>query len=92
MFEFGLYIMVSIKDAPFGVADGDMPPRQDLPTFFLSSMTTALGGEDIALSFSREAMCWNRPSCHLPSVTCFYLRCLCERFQVSIRTNTPFTT
>ena len=70
--ELRFYIMVSVQYAPFGVADGDMHPRQDLPTFFLSSMTTALW-EDTAPSFSRGAYVLD-PSVvtfALPSVACF---------------------
>lgn len=33
--EFILYVMVGVKDVPFGIADGDMHPRQDLAHFFL---------------------------------------------------------
>ena len=33
--EFRLYVMVGVKDAPLGVADGDMYPRQNLSDFFL---------------------------------------------------------
>ena len=34
--ELRLYVMVGVKDAPFGVADGDMHPRQDLSHFLLA--------------------------------------------------------
>ena len=65
--EFRLYVMVGVKDAPLGVADGDMYPRQNFPTFFLSSMTTALW-EATAPSFSRDAYVLE------PSVVAFAFR------------------
>lgn len=33
--EFSLYVVVCVEYAPFGVADGDMHPRQDLARFLL---------------------------------------------------------
>ena len=34
--EFSLYAIVDVEDAPFGIADSDMHPRQDLARFLLA--------------------------------------------------------
>ena len=42
--EFRLYVVVCIKNASFGITDGDMYPRQDLACFFLVIHDNSLMG------------------------------------------------
>ena len=51
--EFRLYVMVGVKDAPLGVADGDMYPRQNL--------SQRPCGKPLPRPFQGMRMCWNRP-------------------------------
>ena len=49
--EFRLYVMVGVKDAPLGVADGDMHPRQNLSDFFLVIHDNGLVGSHCPVLF-----------------------------------------
>ena len=49
--EFRLYVMVGVKDAPLGVADGDMYPRQNLSDFFLVIHDNGLVGSHCPVLF-----------------------------------------
>ena len=74
-----------VQYAPFGVADAICTHGKTLPTFFLSSMTTALG-EDTAPSFSRGAYVLDPTvvTFALPSVACFILGVSVDAFKSSM--------
>lgn len=52
--ELCFYVMVRVQYAPFGIADGNVHPRQNFPDTLLSSATTAWW-EVVTPSFSRAA-------------------------------------
>ena len=72
--ELRLYVVVCIKNAPFGVADGDMHPRQDLAHFLLVIHDNSLVGCHRPVLF-KGGVCVGsvRGGVHLPVCSLFYL-------------------
>ena len=61
--KLSFYVMVGIKDASFGVADGNMHPRQDLSHFLLVIPDDGLPPPRPSQGRRR---CWHHPSWHSP--------------------------
>ena len=88
--ELRLYVMVGVKYAPFGVADGDMHPRQDLAHFLLVIHDDGLMGRYRPVLFKgsvcvgpiRRNICLTVRA--LPSVACFILGVSVDAFKSSM--------
>lgn len=81
--ELRLYVVVCIKNAPFGVADGNMHPRQDLAHFFLVIHDNSLVGRHRPVLF-KGGVCVGavRGGIHLPVCSLFYLERLGGNLQI----------
>ncbi len=81
--ELSLYVMVGIKYAPFGVADGDMHPRQDLSHFLLVIHDDGLmGGYRPVLLKGGVCAGSIRRGIRLTACRLFYPGCLGGRLQI----------
>ena len=81
--EFRLYVVVCIENAPFGVADGDMHPRQDLAHFLLVIHDNSLVGCHRPIPF-KGGVCVGsvRGGIRLPVRSLFNLGSLGGSFQI----------
>ena len=78
-----LYVVVCVENAPFGVADGDMHPRQDLAHFLLVIHDNSLvGGHRPVLFKGRVCVGSVRSGIHLPVRSLLYLGSLSGSLQI----------
>ena len=81
--ELRFYVMVGVKDAPFGIADGNMHPRQDLSHFLLVIHDDGLMGSHRPVLL-KGGVCVGtiRRGIRLPARRLFDLGSLGGRFQI----------